>query len=84
MTRHQKRLAQAVALHLDLKEALPLVEQLLHAGLINLTEAERLAIRQHYATALRQGVGCCQAMVNLSEEFGCSYEKIRKIIYQKP
>lgn len=83
MTRHQQRLAEAIVIHLGRPEIRPLVEELILGGVIDSGRAERLAIRQRYAEYLRCGELRCQAMVNLSEEFDCSYEKIRKIIYQK-
>lgn len=83
MTRLQQRLVEALLLHLGSPKARPLVERLLLDGLLDYQQAEQLAIRQGFEEWVRHGEGRCQAMVNLSEEFNCSYEKIRKIIYQK-
>ena len=83
MTRLQQRIEEALLRHLGSSEARPWIERLLLEGLVDLQQAEQLAIRQGFEEGVRRGEGRCQAMVNLSEEFNCSYEKIRKIIYQK-
>lgn len=60
-----------------------LLGRLLERGLIDLRAAERGAVRQRVAELQRSGSGRVEAMFQAAEEFCCSYEKIRSIIYCK-
>ncbi len=60
-----------------------LLGRLLDRGLIDLRAAERGAVRQRVAELQRAGSGRVDAMFRVAEEFCCSNEKTRSIIYRK-
>lgn len=76
MTRREKLLAAAV-------EGVPgeVLERLFERGLIDLKACERLAVRGAVDRLVRQGTPRCGAMHAVAEEFCCSYEKVRGIVY---
>ncbi len=60
-----------------------LLGRLLDRGLIDMRAAERAAVRARVAELQSQGAKRVDAMYRVAEEFCCSYEKIRSIIYCK-
>lgn len=60
-----------------------LLRQLTDRGLIDMRAVERAAVRARVAELQRQGTKRVDAMYYAAEEFCCSYEKIRSIIYCK-
>ncbi len=59
------------------------VEYLHQCGLLNYREIERHVIRREVEKLYNKGMGRCDAMVSVAESMGCSYEKVRALIYQK-
>ncbi len=51
--------------------------------MLNYRAIERHAIRQEVEKLYKAGMGRCDAMVAVAEKIGCSYEKVRALIYQK-
>ena len=43
----------------------------------------KLAVHDRMEELGRQGAGRCEAMVWIADEFCCSYELVRKIVYEK-
>jgi len=60
-----------------------LLRRLLGQGLIDMRIAEREAVRERVAELQSRGAKRVDAMYQAAEEFCCSYEKIRSIIYCK-
>lgn len=60
-----------------------LFQELFKAGLIDRKRCEELSIRRRVEALTAAGHGRTEAMVFAAEEFCCSYEKVRKIIYAK-
>ncbi len=60
-----------------------LLGRLLDRGLIDMRAAERAAVRARVAELQSRGAKRVDAMYRVAEEFCCSYEKIRSIIYCK-
>ncbi len=60
-----------------------LLRRLLGRELIDMRAAERAAVRARVAELQRRGAKRVDAMYQAAEEFCCSYEKIRSIIYCK-
>ncbi len=60
-----------------------LLRRLLDRGLIDLRAVERRAVRARVAELQSRGAKRVDAMYRAAEEFCCSYEKIRSIIYCK-
>ncbi len=58
-----------------------LIGYLLNNNLLDVTRCQRRAIYNHVASLYARGYGRCHAMVLTAEEFRCSYEKVRTIIY---
>jgi len=52
-------------------------------GLLNRKALERLYIGKEVERRVRAGEMKVRAIEQLSEELGCSYEKIRAAVYQK-
>ena len=61
----------------------PTLNTLLRHGVINMRYCEQLAIRERLEELVKGHLGRCEAMEVVVEEFCCSYEKVRKIIYTK-
>ena len=59
------------------------IEQMWDEGLLNRKALERLYIGKEVARRVRAGEMKVRAIEQLSEELGCSYEKIRAAVYQK-
>lgn len=59
------------------------IEQMWNEGLLNHKALERLYIEKEVAHRVRAGEMKVRAIEQLSEELGCSYEKIRAAVYQK-
>jgi len=60
-----------------------LLRRLINRGLIDMRAAERGAVRERVAELQSRGAKRVDAMYQAAEEFCCSYEKIRSIIYCK-
>lgn len=60
-----------------------LLRRLLDRGMVDMQAAERGAVRARVAELQRLGERRVEAMYRAAEEFCCSYEKIRSIIYCK-
>lgn len=69
----------------DLESPSPqqILECLHKNGVLNYRAIERYAIRQEVEKLYGKGMGRCDAMVAVAEKLGCSYEKVRALIYQK-
>lgn len=83
MTRLERRLVGTLLQELPRSGTKRLLEQLIEAGLLDLTACERLAMRRQVELLVRQGGRRTAAMVQVAETFGCSYEKVRAAVYRK-
>ncbi len=59
-------------------------EQLFELGAVDACACGRAAIRAEVERLVRRGTGRCEAMEAAAIRFGCSYSKVRNIIYYKP
>ena len=55
----------------------------MEAGLLDRRACMKLAVHDRMEELGRQGAGRCEAMVWIADEFCCSYELVRKIVYEK-
>ena len=59
------------------------LRRLREAGLLDRRACMKLAVHDRMEELGRQGAGRCEAMVWIADEFCCSYELVRKIVYEK-
>lgn len=59
------------------------VRLLYNRGVLNCSKVEQTMVRQKVARLCNRGVGRCAAMAEVAREMGCSYQKVRDLIYQK-
>lgn len=59
------------------------VESMWERGLLNEPAVERLYITHEVSRRVRNGEAKVRAIEQLSEELGCSYEKVRGAVYSK-
>ena len=52
-------------------------------GLLNRIALERLYINNEVARRVRGGEGKIRAIEQIANELGCSYEKVRGVVYSK-
>ncbi len=52
-------------------------------GILDMRECERRVITDFVGQRLKRGGTKCNAMSDAAENYNCSYEKIRNIIYSK-
>lgn len=72
----------AVAKRCGGAKRIPLLRQLLEQGVLDRRAALNRAILDRVEELGRQGVRRCEAMVWTADEFFCSYEKVRKTVYE--
>ncbi len=60
------------------------LERLLELGAVSVSSCGHAAIRAEVERLVRQGTGRCEAMEAAAIRFGCSYSKVKGIIYYKP
>lgn len=61
----------------------PLLRRLLEEGALDRRRCERWMIGEAVAERVRGGAGRCEAMIQVAEIYCCSYEKVRKIVYER-
>lgn len=83
MTRLDERLLDAAAKRCGGAKKIPLLRRLLETGMLDRRACLKLAILDRMEELRRQGVRRCEAMVWVADEFFCSYEKVRKTVYEK-
>lgn len=81
MTRRE-RLSQELHRLVRGCSAARMLDRLLEAGLIDLRRVEESAILHDVAQRTARGEAKCRAMARTADEFCCSYEKVRGIIYR--
>ena len=59
------------------------IEQMWNENLLNLKNLERLYIGREVEHRVRAGESKVRAIEQLAQELGCSYEKIRSVVYKK-
>ena len=59
------------------------VEQMWNENLLDKRALERLYINSEVERRVRAGEVKTRAMQQLSDELGCSYEKVRAVVYNK-
>lgn len=65
----------------DFKTAIKVFEWLLNIGVLDTQRIRILAVRSYVDKLYKSGEGKVDAMYLAAEEFGCSYEYIRKCMY---
>lgn len=83
MTGTEERIFAAVAKRYGRTVQAPALRRLMEAGLLDRKVCLKLAVRDRMEELGRQGVRRCDAMVWIADEFCCSYEKVRKIVYER-
>lgn len=83
MTRTEERLLAAVARRHGGAGRTGQLRRLMEAGLLDRRACMKLAVRDRMEELGREGAGRCEAMVWIADEFCCSYEQVRKIVYEK-
>lgn len=59
------------------------IEQMWNEGMLDRRSLERLYIGSEIERRVRAGEAKTKAIVQLSEELNCSYEKVRTAVYRK-
>lgn len=83
MTRHEKRLAEAILGRIERLSSPQMVEQLMALGLLNIRVCEQFALRDEVARLEQGGMLRCEALQSAAQTFSCSYEKARFIFYNQ-
>lgn len=81
MTRHDRLLLEALLGRLGEGISPSTVARLLELGLLDRTACERLAIHAEAERLARLDIPCGEALRRTAARFGCSYAKVRQIIY---
>ncbi len=81
MTKQERILLESVASQIEGMEAKEVIEHLLACGVVSMRACERVAIRSAVEKMVGQGVGRCEAMEAVADDFACSYGKVRGVIY---
>ena len=83
MTRRDETFVRLLARRFGAQRQAPLLRQLMEAGALDRRQCERWALRESVEERVRAGAGRCSAMEQTAEAYGCSYEKVRKICYER-
>ncbi|WP_297605891.1 hypothetical protein [uncultured Alistipes sp.] len=83
MMRTDERLLAAVEKRYGGPGRMDGLRRLMEAGLLDRRACMKLAVHDRMEELGRQGAGRCEAMVWIADEFCCSYELVRKIVYEK-
>ncbi len=59
------------------------IEYMWNGGLLNQKALEQLYIKQEVERRVRVGESKVRAIEQLAQELGCSYEKVRAVVYKK-
>ena len=59
------------------------IEYMCTGGLLNQKALEQLYIKQEVERRVRVGESKVRAIEQLAQELGCSYEKVRAVVYKK-
>ena len=73
----------ALAEEIESHSKISFIEYLYRHRLLDCRAIERRVIRREVARLYESGMGRCDAMVLVADKMGCSYEKVRALIYQK-
>lgn len=73
----------ALADEIETLSKISLIEYLHRHRLLDCRAIERQMIRREVTRLYESGMGRCDAMVLVADKMGCSYEKVRALIYQK-
>ncbi len=83
LNNHQELLSEAVMRRIGEMPLREAVRFLARSGLLNQLACERLAIRDLVAQLAREGIPRCEAFHVAATVCCCSYEKARKLFYDK-
>lgn len=81
MTIYEKQLATLLTQKYPKLDAQQLLEKLIEIGVVDFTLCKVLAVREYVEEKMREGSKKIDAMWCASEQFGCTYEYIRKCVY---
>ncbi len=83
MAQNQRKLITTLLNTLNKMPLHSAVESMWERGLLNEPAVERLYINHEVSRRVRNGEAKVRAIEQLSEELGCSYEKVRHAVYCK-
>ena len=76
-------IVSALADEISSSSKISTLEYLHQHQLLDYRAIERRMIRREVDRLYESGMGRCDAMVLVADKMGCSYEKVRALIYQK-
>lgn len=80
-SRDRRRLFVPLVIELRNLSADEALEMLWREGLLDVRNIEYRAIRRAVARHVRSGEHKCRAMENVANEFDCSYDKVKMVVY---
>ena len=81
MTTYEKQLAEMVEERYAGLTGRALVEKLIEIGVVDYSRCKILAVREAVGRLMKKGMKKTDAMWTAAEQFACSYEYIRKCMY---
>jgi hypothetical protein len=80
---NRRKLLNSLLLQIGHKNIGCAIEQMWNEGFLNQRALEQLYISKEVEHRVRAGEKKVRAIEQLSKEMGCSYEKVRAVVYQK-
>lgn len=81
LTVYEKQLIESLGRIFPESGTRPIVEKLIHMGVVDTSKCKVLVVREHVYQLVRQGSGKVDAMYAAADKFCCSYEYVRKCMY---